>query len=189
MLKRNVVPYAWLFSEIDIDPDAHVLEIGFGPGYGISTVLRRIAQGRGTITGLDFSETMLKKVAAVAARDPARDKVRLELGDAARMPFTDDSFDIVFAVNVIYFWKDLARCFKEARRVLRPGGIAVFYFTDAACLRALPLAADRIFEFYTPAELQAAAIAAGFHPLQHLQKEVASKPVRIGHLLTAVKPE
>jgi ubiquinone/menaquinone biosynthesis C-methylase UbiE len=48
--------------------------------------------------------------------------VELRHGDAMALPYPDESFDAVCAIETLYFWPDPVQGLREARRVLRPGG-------------------------------------------------------------------
>ena len=49
-------------------------------------------------------------------------KVKVLEGNVAKLPFEDNTFDIVTAFETIYFWPDIEKCFGEVKRVLKPGG-------------------------------------------------------------------
>jgi len=70
--------------------------------------------------GLDFSPAMLR----LARRDssPADARITWVQGDAARLPFPDNSLDAVTGHSLYYMLPDRAAFLREARRVLRPGG-------------------------------------------------------------------
>jgi SAM-dependent methyltransferase len=72
----------------------------------------------------DISQGMLDELAASARR------LGLEIGtarcEAARLPFPDDSFDLVFGHAVLHHLPDLDAAFREFGRVLRPGGRLAF---------------------------------------------------------------
>jgi SAM-dependent methyltransferase len=88
-----------------------VLDVGCGEG--VLTAAVNDAGLRGVrVVGLDRSATMLD-----AHLGP---KVQ---ADAARLPFADDVFDAVVAVNVLYHLDEPPSAIAEAHRVLRPGGL------------------------------------------------------------------
>ena len=91
------------------------LEIGIGTGSNLGVYPASTA-----IQGVDVSAVALS-VAAEHARRAGRAVVLVE-GDAAALPFADDSFDTVVATFVLCSVGDVARSLHEARRVLRPGG-------------------------------------------------------------------
>ncbi|MEP6693446.1 MAG: class I SAM-dependent methyltransferase [Chloroflexota bacterium] len=78
---------------------------------------------QGFVAGIDHSAAMVR-VASKRNADAIK-SLRMELGqgDAGSIPYPDDSFDIVFSVHSIYFWKDAIQCLKGFRRVLKPGGL------------------------------------------------------------------
>ncbi len=97
--------------------DERILDAGCGTGRHIG---RLLAAGA-TVTGMDFSAGML---AVAAARYPEVDLVEADL--QARWPFDDGAFDAVLCALVGEHLDDLDTVAGEMRRVIRPGGRAVF---------------------------------------------------------------
>jgi phosphatidylethanolamine/phosphatidyl-N-methylethanolamine N-methyltransferase len=79
-----------------------------------------------TVTGIDFSSSMLEKARERAARKDVPHSLRLLQMDAADLKFADDSFDIVYAPYLISVVPDPVKVAQEMRRVCRPGGRIVF---------------------------------------------------------------
>ena len=101
-----------------IDP-VRVLDVGCGGGF-LSNHLS--AEGF-EVDGLDASADSL----AVATRhDPTRN-VRYARGDALSLPFADESFDVVCAMDFLEHVEAPARVVAEAARVLRPRGLFFFH--------------------------------------------------------------
>src|SRR6266511_947672 len=86
---------------LDIRPDDHVFEIGFGPGLAIA----RAAQlaSRGKVVGLDHSELMLAQAKRRNAAAIRAGRVELHLGGAEQLARLSKQFTKVFPVNVIMF--------------------------------------------------------------------------------------
>jgi len=125
MAEWNAPANAFVIDCLDIQPADHVLEIGFGPGEALAEVARLTPQG--FVAGIDHSETMMKMAEERNTRAIIQDKIELTLGDASSMPFADDSFHKIFAVNVAHFWKDPLVELGECRRLLKVGGrLALF---------------------------------------------------------------
>jgi ubiquinone/menaquinone biosynthesis C-methylase UbiE len=98
------------------------LEIGAGTGYFTLNLLRAGLIEDAVAT--DISQGMLD------ALDGSARKLGLEVetvrAEAERLPFEDESFDLVFGHAVLHHLPDLDAAFAEFRRVLRPGGLIVF---------------------------------------------------------------
>lgn len=107
-------------ERMDIQPGERVLEVGVGTGINLGLYPRQA-----TVTGIDFSSSMLEKARERAARKGLR-AMRLLQMDAADLKFADDSFDIVYAPYLISVVPDPLQVAHEMRRVCRPGGRIVF---------------------------------------------------------------
>ncbi len=99
-----------------IKPGDRVLEVGVGTGINAALYPRDC-----TVTGVDFSSSMLEKAHDRIARKGVRNVRLLEM-DAANMKFADDTFDIVYAPYVISVVPDPVAVTREMYRVCRPGG-------------------------------------------------------------------
>lgn len=89
-----------------------VLDAGCGTGRMIKKLLEKGA----IVTGADISPEMLK----IAKKK--FDKAEFVEADIEKLPFKDESFDVVVASFVIVHLKDLKKAFDEVYRVLKPGG-------------------------------------------------------------------
>ncbi len=93
-----------------------VLEVGVGTGINAA-----LYPADCSVTGIDFSSSMLEKAHDRIARKGVRN-VRLLQMDAQNMKFADDSFDIVYAPYVISVVPDPVAVTREMHRVCKPGG-------------------------------------------------------------------
>ena len=94
-------------------------------GCGIGTDLVRFARGGAKVTGVDLSETAID----LARRNFALHEVEadaLQVANGEALPFADDTFDVVYGHGVLQYTADAARLVREAHRVLKPGGQAMF---------------------------------------------------------------
>jgi SAM-dependent methyltransferase len=107
-----------------------VLDLGCGHGMASVVLARRGA----VVTACDLSLGYLREAQARARANGA--EVRWALADGERLPFADGVFDRVWG-NAILHHLDLRRAGSELRRVLRPGGVAVFCepWGENRCLR------------------------------------------------------
>ncbi len=98
------------------------LEIGSGTGYFSLNLVQLGLIER--LTATDISPGMLHRLSATAEA-LGLDAETVET-DAEKLPFEDESFDLVFGHAVLHHIPDLRRAFAEFRRVLRPGGAIAF---------------------------------------------------------------
>jgi len=107
------------FAFIDWKENMDILDLGCGGGATIQEMLRLSPGSR--ICGLDYAEESLA-VAAETNRAWMDKRVFLQLGDVSDLPYDAESFDLVTAVETIYFWPSIQQAFAQAARVLRHGG-------------------------------------------------------------------
>ena len=79
------------------------------------------------ITATDLNQPMLDH----AAGKPGMARVRFQQADALALPFADASFDALVCQFGVMFFPDRVAAFREARRVLRPGGRLLFSAWDS----------------------------------------------------------
>jgi ubiquinone/menaquinone biosynthesis C-methylase UbiE len=105
------------------DPrDQEVLDYGCGEGRLTFDLLRK---GARYVTGIDVSEVRVDAARRRADHLGVADRCRFVTADAHATGFPDASFDLVVGTDVLHHL-DLERALREIRRVLRPGGRAVF---------------------------------------------------------------
>ena len=109
-------------------PGAAVLEIGFGPGHALEMLSRKAPLA--LIAGADHSELMVET--ARRRLEPRRGPAALDLrvAEAERLPFADEAFDLVYAVNSYHQWPDQEAALAEIAGVLKPGGEVVLSIRD-----------------------------------------------------------
>jgi ubiquinone/menaquinone biosynthesis C-methylase UbiE len=119
-------------QQIDAQQDSRILEIGCGPGVTLQALGARSPTGH--IVGLDRSPVMVEQ--AKRRNRAAMREGRLDVlqGNAEALPFDDDSFDLVVAIHVLYFWPDARATLQELQRILRDRGeVAIgFYLREYA---------------------------------------------------------
>jgi len=107
----------WVFGQLDLPPDARILELGCGPGLLWAENLERIPDGW-SITLTDASAGMVRE----AEERLGSDRMTFRVADAQEIPFEDETFDAVLANHMLYHVPDVPRALSEVARVLRPGG-------------------------------------------------------------------
>ena len=111
----------WGFSNISVNPDAEVLDVGCGGGANIAVWLNKCRKGH--VTGLDYSEVSVAESQKLNALAIKQGKCNVVQGDVSAIPFSDATFDYVSAFETVYFWPGLVKCFSEINRVLKSEGI------------------------------------------------------------------
>ena len=97
-----------------------VLEIGCGAGVDLA----RFAKGGAEVVGVDLAASAIDLARANFAQQGLSGEFRVADGEA--LPFSESSFDFVFAHGVVQYTTNPQRLVDECRRVLKPGGEAVF---------------------------------------------------------------
>jgi SAM-dependent methyltransferase len=136
--------------------DREVLEIACGTGR--FTVM--LAERGADITGLDISAAMLSQGRQKAKRAGVADHIEFLRGDAGRLPFPDDSFDVVFAMRFFHLAETPERFLAEMARVSRE---QVFFdtFNDASARVVYNWLLPMGSRLYDSAEVEALVDGAG----------------------------
>ena len=111
-------PHIPEFAQFASARGLRVLEVGVGIGADYLEWLRAGARA----TGVDLSPASLESTrrrCELAGFHPD-----LRVADAEHLPFADHTFDVVYSYGVMHHSPDTAQCFREAWRVLKPGGQA-----------------------------------------------------------------
>jgi SAM-dependent methyltransferase len=97
-----------------------VLDVGCGAG----TDLVRFAKAGAIVSGVDLSASAI----ALARQNVSQQGLEADLRDAdgEHLPYADGTFDLVFAHGVVQYTPNGAALVEECRRVLKPGGEAIF---------------------------------------------------------------
>ena len=109
----------WGLNFINFKDGWTMLDIGCGGG---ATIKRLLKHSKGSkVYGIDISRESVAKSKKNCA-DMLDKQVFINQGSAEMLPYDNEKFDLVTAVETIYFWPNLSNCFKEVYRVLKPGG-------------------------------------------------------------------
>ena len=119
MNKRHDGLTDWGLSFLSFNEDDKVLDIGCGGGRTVKKLSKKMTD---TVWGVDISSAAIEESFRLNKAAIRRDKVVICKADAADLPFGDATFDIITAVETVYFWKDPDKCFREILRVLKSGG-------------------------------------------------------------------
>ncbi len=113
--------------------DGKLLEVPVGTGVLTMPVYQDLPNAE--ITCMDYSADMMS-AAQERAKKAGIKNVRFMQGDVGRLPFDDESFDIVLSLNGFHAFPDKEAAFRETFRVLKPGGTfcGCFYLQNG-CIR------------------------------------------------------
>lgn len=109
----------WGLKFINFKDGWTMLDIGCGGGATIKRLLKHSKSSK--VYGIDISQESVAKSKKNCA-DMLDKQVFISQGSAEMLPYDNEKFDLVTAVETIYFWPNLSNCFKEVYRVLKPGG-------------------------------------------------------------------
>ncbi len=120
MNKHHADLTKWGLDAVKIREDDTILDVGCGGGVTVGRLARLASHGK--VYGIDYSA---RSVASSLRTN--RDRIRsgqvdIRQGTVSHLPYADDSFDLVTAVETHYFWPDLPNDLREVLRVLKPGG-------------------------------------------------------------------
>jgi len=122
-----------------------VLDLGSGAGFDCFLAAKRVGE-EGKVIGVDMTPDMIDR-ARNNARKGNYTNVEFRLGEIENLPAADNSVDVVISNCVINLAPDKSRVFKEAFRVIRPGGR--FMVSDIVLLKELPDPIRDSIEAYT----------------------------------------
>jgi SAM-dependent methyltransferase len=103
-----------------LQPGQTVLDLGSGAGFDCFLAARAVGPS-GMVIGVDMTDDMLVKARENAQKNGFTN-VEFRFGEIESLPVADESVDVIISNCVINLSPEKLRVFKEAYRVLRPGG-------------------------------------------------------------------
>lgn len=152
-----------------------VLDLGSGGGFDCFLARRQVGE-TGRVIGVDMTPEMIR-LARKNAAESGYANVEFRLGEIEHLPLADGSADVIISNCVINLSPEKARVFREAYRVLKPGGrLSV---SDVVAFRELPetikqdlaLTAGCIAGAETADKIQKMLLDAGFSGIKIVPKE------------------
>jgi ubiquinone/menaquinone biosynthesis C-methylase UbiE len=119
----------WGLRHVSIGAHDTILDVGCGGGRTVSKLAAAALEGK--VYGIDYAEASVAAAERTNRQFIALGQVEIRQASVSDLPFGDNTFDLVTAVETHFWWPDLAAGMREIFRVLKPGGrmviIAEFY--------------------------------------------------------------
>ena len=170
-------------AALTLAPTDRVLEVGFGHGRTLRLAASRVPHG--SVTGIDVSERMLRSAARRNRREIRTGHVTLRAGDVESLPFPDASFEKIFSVHTLYFWRDAERACSELARVLRPRGRLVLAFVPEETRPSPERFPADVYRFRSSDEVMSLLVGAGLREVAIEARTIGTRPLA---LATATRP-
>ena len=146
---------------LDIEEGDRILDVGCGTGFATEGLLERTEN----VYGLDQSVHQMEKAWQKFGK---RDRVRFYRGDAERLPFENDTFDIVWSSGSIEYWPDPIAALVECRRIAKPGGQVLIVGPNYPSNTVFQKLADAFMLFYGTDEADRMFEEAGYEEFRHV---------------------
>jgi ubiquinone/menaquinone biosynthesis C-methylase UbiE len=159
MNTSNKLLYDFVLKTAEFQNNSRVLEIGFGNGKLLPEYFKHNVSL--IVTGLDFSEEMCAEAKINNQQWIDENKLSIVCEDSSHMSFPDNAFQLVTAINTVYFWTPVEKYLNEIYRVLKSGGQLFLGFRPKSVMNALPFAQE-VFALYEPDELKVILSHCGF---------------------------
>lgn len=106
----------WAIKQTTISGNYRILEIGYGGG---STIKNLLALNKHLeVHGIDISKESYRTAQRVHSDSIRKGSVQLKIGNVENIPYQNNYFDRVFAIQTHIFWKDIKKSFQEVYRVM-----------------------------------------------------------------------
>jgi len=110
----------WGLQHISVEKHHTILDVGCGGGRTLRKLAALATDGK--TYGVDNSEEAVAASKRTNAHEIEKGRIEIRLGSVSRLPFSDDTFDLVTAVETHFWWPDLSTDMREIFRVLKPDG-------------------------------------------------------------------
>ena len=158
MNRGNAKMNAFAVRQLELNPLDRVLEVGFGGGVTLPSLLGVVS----FVGGIDPSREMVEWAKARFSAAVIAGRADFRQGSVEAIPFEAASFGKACTVNTVYFWRSLDAGFSEIHRVLLPGGRLVVGLLPKEWMDRMGHPTD-IFTTRSSNEVGAALTKSGFH--------------------------
>jgi ubiquinone/menaquinone biosynthesis C-methylase UbiE len=154
----------WGLSHLSIKNKDIILDIGCGGGKTVNRLAAIAAAGK--VYGIDYSDASVAAAIRTNKEFISGGHVKILKASVDSLPFLDNMFDIVTAVETCYFWPDIVENLKGIKRVLKPGGTLILineaYRDEKFEKRNASISRACTFSYYLPSEYKEYFEKAGF---------------------------
>jgi SAM-dependent methyltransferase len=113
----------WGLKHVLIEKRFTILDVGCGGGRTIQKMAAIATEGM--LYGIDYAKGSVAASSGKNAQLIKAGRVEIRRASVSLLPFPDDKFDLVTAVETHYYWPDLVKDMQEILRVLKPGGTLI----------------------------------------------------------------
>lgn len=110
----------WGLEHVQVGEDFTILDIGCGGGRTIEKLAALASKGK--VCGVDYANGSVAASRARNANLIDAGRVEIKQASVSQIPYPDNTFDLVTAVETQYYWPDMVNDMQEILRVLKPGG-------------------------------------------------------------------
>ena len=110
----------WGLSHVPIGKHDTILDVGCGGGRTIHTLAATATEGK--VYGIDHSDESVAVSRRTNREWISEGRVDIRSGSVSSLPFPDGTFDLITAIETLYYWPDPAAAMRDLLRVLKPGG-------------------------------------------------------------------
>lgn len=109
----------WALTQLQIPAGATALDVGCGGGRTIG----KLAQTAHIVYGVDYASGSVAASREKNQQLISQNRVGIEQASVSNLPFPNNLFDVVTAIETQYYWPDMVHDMQEILRVLKPGGM------------------------------------------------------------------
>jgi SAM-dependent methyltransferase len=114
---RRAIIFDWVFRLLEPYPPTRILDVGCGTGYNVEYMN---ANGYPDVHGLDMAPEALSFCLS-------RGLNKVVAGDLTDLPFANESYEMVTALDILEHLDDDGKGLRELLRILKPGGILILF--------------------------------------------------------------
>lgn len=152
----------WGLSHLPALSVSAAVDLGCGGGRNAGELLKKFPTAQ--VTAIDYSALCVEKAKKYNRAMIEAGRCEVRQGDVSDLQLPEAAFDLATAFETVYFWPGLEKCFTQAAKVLKPGGVFLICNesdgSDPAGTKFETIIEG--MKSYTPQEIEAALKSAGF---------------------------